>query len=92
MDVNELLDKYDMIFLVQNECKDELVDKMILYCKEHNKNVLFTYNDEVKKLYTTYEFSDRVKLLTFSNQYGNIFNLVRNGIITLEEAIEALLH
>lgn len=92
MNIDELLKKYHKIFLVKNENKDELVCEVIRYCNEHHKNILFLDNEEMYQLYNTYEFSDKVKCLTESKQYGNIFNFVRNGVITLDEAIEALIH
>lgn len=43
-------------------------------------------------LYSMYEFSDRFQIISRTETYGDVFQLVDTGLITLEEAIEALLH
>lgn len=43
-------------------------------------------------LYYTYEFSDKIHLISDQeNKYANIFNFVKTGVLTKEEAFEALL-
>lgn len=42
-------------------------------------------------LYYMYEFSNRFRMVTKDAMYGNIFELVKNGLITYEEALEAIL-
>jgi len=54
----------------------------------------FLTQDELKKirdLFYMYEFSDRFRVISREDGYGNIFNLVDNGILTDEEAFEAIL-
>lgn len=46
---------------------------------------------DIKKLYLMYEFSDKVRLLEDSPQYGSLQNYVENGLITVEEAKKAAL-
>ena len=41
------------------------------------------------QLYSTYEFSDRIHILTDSPQYGSLLNYVRTGELSLEEALFA---
>lgn len=41
------------------------------------------------QLYSTYEFSDRIHVLTDSPQYGGLLNYVRTGELSLEEALLA---
>lgn len=48
--------------------------------------------DGMLQLYSTYEFSNRVILLTFKSQYPSMLNYLSQGILTEEEFIEALLH
>ncbi len=43
------------------------------------------------KLYHMYECSDRFKVLTDSRMYGSLLNYVDTGLLTMEEAAEALL-
>lgn len=42
------------------------------------------------KLYFLYEFSDRFQVISDDTPYGNIFNLVKTGLLTAEEAAQAL--
>lgn len=44
------------------------------------------------RLYFMYEFSNRFQVISRTETYGDVFQLVDTGLITLEEAIEALLH
>lgn len=45
---------------------------------------------DLLKLYKMYEFSNRFYVVSDSEQYGNVFNYIRNGIITEEEMADAL--
>lgn len=45
----------------------------------------------IKKLYHTYQFSDRFQVISDETMYGTIFNYVDTGILTMEEAFDALL-
>lgn len=48
--------------------------------------------DELYNLYYLYEFTDDILFLTQNTpNYSNIFNFVKTGILTEEEAYEALL-
>ncbi len=44
------------------------------------------------KLYSMYEFSDRVQIITEESQYGSLQNYVKTGLLTEEEMFEALLY
>ncbi len=46
---------------------------------------------DILDLYRTYDFSDRVFVVSDSNQYGSLYNYVKMGILTKEEMIKALL-
>ena len=56
-----------------------------------NQDYELTESEEVMDLYRMYEFSDRFIALQESGQYGSIWNYVRQGIITEEEALRAVL-
>lgn len=47
---------------------------------------------DVLEIYRIYDFSDKVIFISDSEQYGNLFNYVNNGILTTEEMVEALLY
>ena len=43
------------------------------------------------ELYRMYEFSDKVIYIGESDQYGSLWNYVREGLITIEQALEAIM-
>lgn len=47
--------------------------------------------DEYIKLYRMYSFSDKIYVLDDGKQFGTLQNFVDTGILTEEEAVEALL-
>ena len=47
--------------------------------------------DELICLYSTYEFSHRFRIISKDETYGNVFQLVESGLLTYEEALEAIL-
>ncbi len=46
---------------------------------------------EILKLYRLYDFSDRLFVISENPQYGNLFNYVKNGVLSSEELVEAWL-
>ena len=46
---------------------------------------------EIRKLYLTYEFSDKFGLLVADSNFGTILNYVKTGLLSPEEAASALL-
>ena len=47
--------------------------------------------NEVLNLYRLYDFSDKVTVITESEQYGSLFNYVKTGLLTVQEMVDALL-
>lgn len=47
--------------------------------------------EQLRKLYLSYEFSDKVRMLEDSPQYGDLLNYVETGLLTWEEAEKAAL-
>ncbi|WP_029199518.1 hypothetical protein [Oribacterium sp. NK2B42] len=43
-------------------------------------------------IYRMYDFSDKVFVISDSDQYGTMFNYVKTGILTKQEMIDALLY
>lgn len=79
---------------------DAFVEKIEQSLKKNKKLVfgngigdLFSKEEEldIKRMYLMYEFSDKVRLLEDSPQYGSLQNYVRNGVLTPEEARRAAL-
>lgn len=48
--------------------------------------------DEILEIYHMYDFSDKVSVVSEPDQYGNLFNYVKNGILTKQEMVDALLY
>lgn len=49
--------------------------------------------EELKQLYYTYEFTDDILFLpSDESNYPDIFNFVKTGLFTIEEALDALLY
>ena len=46
----------------------------------------------IMKLYSIYDFSDRFLILSTDNSYGDLFNFAKTGLITMEEAFQAFLN
>ena len=64
--------------------------------KNDNGDVSVTVLEEddflsLEKLYHTYEFSDRFRVLSEETSFGTILNFIRSGDLTKEEAFEAIL-
>ena len=43
-------------------------------------------------LYSLYDFTDNITMISETYQYGSLFNYVKTGILTPEEMVEALLY
>lgn len=64
------------------------------YFEEFGFSQKFLTQEEVEELiglYFTYEFSNRFRIISKDGICGNIFQLVENGLLTYEEALEAIL-
>ena len=46
---------------------------------------------ELRQLYLTYEFSDKFRMISMEGNYGTLWNYVKTGLLTPDEAVEALL-
>lgn len=47
--------------------------------------------EQLKELYFMYEFSDRLLMVSVETQFGSLLNYFNTGILTEEQAVEALL-
>lgn len=47
--------------------------------------------EEISQLYYMYDFSNRFSVISDNSIYGNIFDLVKNGLLSYEETLEAIL-
>ena len=80
--------------------KKRIKKKALLLSKEKKENCLngidcgFLEAESgaaIQKLYYTYEFSNKFSISSEDNNFGTIWNYVKTGILTSEEALSALL-
>lgn len=99
-EIEYMLKKYDLILIIEDY--DINYSKALAirlktyntYKKDNSKKVCIIISDEYKdmvSLFYTYEYSDKVKIVGRSRQYGGLFNLVDVGLISEEQAFETLL-
>lgn len=82
------LNEYSLVIYVD----DEFRWKDLVYEKYGNREkVLLSSDMREFEMYRMYEFSDRFIALSESAQYGGVWNYVRNGILTPDEALELLI-
>lgn len=48
--------------------------------------------DKAIDIYRMYDFSDKVFVISDSDQYGSMFNYLKTGILTKQEMVDALLY
>lgn len=61
------------------------------YCNFKYIRISGSERDSIAALYRTYEFSDRVLLISEDSRYGSLFNYVNTGLLTREELYQILL-
>lgn len=71
--------------------KDFYLKDKVCKALDNRQEYLLIEDPEVMNLYRMYEFSDEIIVFSESSQYGSIWNYVRRGLLTAEEAIDALL-
>ena len=49
-------------------------------------------SEEIIQKYRMYEFTDRLRIVSITMQYGTMLNYLSTGVLTEREYIEALLH
>lgn len=84
-----------------NKCQRKLSKKFLLLSKNTVNNDLADTNctqiEEkdskiLRHLYHTYEFSNKFTMLSADSNFGTIWNYVKTGILTSEEALSAVLN
>lgn len=63
--------------------------------KSDSELSIYVSKDVVEKavnMYHMYDFSDKVFVISDSDQYGSLFNYVKTGILTAQEMVDALLY
>ena len=92
-------DDLDILHLIYDGLKyQEITDVEIWHCIEEASDYKYlTYimrkeMDEILETYNMYDFSDKVIVVSNSNQYGCLFNYVKTGILTKQEMVDSLLY
>lgn len=98
-DRNEEINKYKLAFL---ESKlESCVQKQIVImglkddasvAEKGYKVITKQEYNFILQLYRMYEFSDKLRIISFSLQFGSMLNYLSTGIISQEEYFEALLY
>lgn len=88
LEINEKLKKNKKLIIEEFEFQRLLNKK-----KTHGVLVLgeSEFAQTISDLYKTYEFTDKINLFVERDQYGGIMNLLKTGILSDEEAVEAIL-
>lgn len=86
--LQDMLQRYDVVVYVDDgfQWKELSLSKV----KDRPEICVVTDSDYLK-LYRMYEFSDKFIVLSESEQYGSIWNYVRLGMISAEDALEQVL-
>ena len=105
MEIEKDLEQFDRILLITDMCvisfpaitdaKNILVLSINPVPLESNSQITYRQitaeqQTELLKTYHTYEFSDRFRVVSWDSQFGSIWNYVDVGILTEQEALEAL--
>jgi hypothetical protein len=92
-------DDLDILHLIYDGLKyKEITNVEIWHCIEEASDYKYsTYimrkeMDEILEIYNMYDFSDKVIVVSNSNQYGSLFNYVKTGILTKQEMVDSLLY
>ena len=67
-------------------CADYMPDKLELVCLS-NENMF-----ELLGKYRMYDFSDKILVISDTDQYGCLLNYVKTGFLTKQEMVDALLY
>lgn len=87
-DINEF---ESVIFVSMNQA--ELLQSLksnynLRFGNRKTKIVQLKNDDEIEKLYLTYNFSSKVKMIRDSLNYGTCLNYIKAGVITPEDYID----
>ena len=88
------LEEFDRIILVDMERTDQKVLEDFYESEAFKKTrsrILILSEEEFLTLYRMYEFSNKVFLFSQEDSFGGLYNYVKTGILTVEEAISAFL-
>ena len=104
-EVEKDLERFDRILLITNMCiisfpaVVNVTNILILSVNEIplDNNLLIAYRQitkeqetELLRMYRMYEFSDRFRVVSRDSRFGSIWNYVDAGILTEQEALEAI--
>lgn len=88
--IENLLSKYKKIYIYTADVPI-LITNLVEHRLDNDDSEILQEDAEIMKLIYTYQFSDKVQLITRNVNYPTIFNYYETGILTEDELIEALL-
>lgn len=77
-----------VVYVDPDFCWKDLVYKSL----DGNSAFVLISDSEEIELYRMYEFSDRFIALIESDEYGSIWNYVKRGVISAEDALSCILN
>lgn len=105
MEIEKDLEQFDRILLITNECTSlfpavtDAINILVLSISalpvESDSHITYRQitkeqQTELLQTYHMYEFSDRFRIVSRDDQFGSIWNYVDAGVLTEQEALEAL--
>ena len=85
----ELLATYERIYIYTSTFDKEIVE-LLKQKVDLSVCTVIEASEEFLSLYTTYEFSDKVCLLTEDSYFPTVINYYRTGLLSKDELLEAL--
>ena len=72
-------------FIILQSFEVDLTDEYVRFVSNR-------FMSEILSIYRMYNFSDKVLVVSDSDQYGSMFNYVKTGILTRSEMVNVLLY
>ena len=99
IELERTVDEYDLILIIDDSdaIKSKIIEERLrksVAFKDSKKKVMILTSNECKEMlsvFYTYEFSDKVKVISRNKQFGGLFNLVEADLMTDEEMFQAIM-
>ena len=94
-----IISDMEVITLLYSKAREKLLDRLEIWHSlksiESNNNLTYVSEEGMNNIHgwiLLYESSDKVSVISDSNQYGTLFNYVKTGILSKEEMADVLLY
>lgn len=100
IEIEKLINEYDLVLVIDESDKYtyenwfDCIKSSKAFKNTDKKVLILSSNDceDMISLFYTYEFTDKLRVIGRSNQYGSLLNLVNLGLITKDDYIESMLN